>query len=1299
MSKKILKPSPAPGKILPVRFLVLDVDGVLTDGSLLYTEEGTEVKRFDVKDGAGLKYWMRSGYRAGIVTGRSSPVVERRAKELGVEFVAMGAKDKLPVFDAMLRDAGVRPEESAVIGDDLPDLPLVRRAGLGAAVADAVEDVREAADVVTRKKGGRGAVRELIEFILKRQGKWDAIMARYLAALLLPLLLLSAAKAGEADAAQPYEKIRYPTFADGRLQSLLEADQAEAYDLTLGTPRINLKNVVITLYDHSDQAKAITPADQPLPVKMTITSDRGYFTRRPPEPGATPEEIANLEGNVVLRQMRSVRGGEADRRAALRPSRLPPGVETEIHCEHAQWNNTLRKLNGDGEVEFLQEDSRIVGTGFLYLADDEALGVSTSTSAIRDWGGIVYIEHNARMEIDRGAASGASGRTEITCRDTASYKLREREIQFERDVTIRRPGLVIESDILKVFLRREDEVAPEPGENEVLPGQVRSIVATIGNRPGSVAITGYTIDAVRGTEVMQFLAKGGRADFDYDANRITLTDVRENRYPEVEFGADRDRITDGRIVFVFRQDRTPPDPVPATRPPGSASAQESRETILETLTTTGGHGEVILRTRRQEVIEGANVPAGAAAIPTVVSYRGEMNYNRTDGRIRFLERVALRRADLVINAESLDIRLVSDGVTPVPSQLNRILADRDVVIRTGEYEAKAQRAEYDIYQGEIGPPGSGLDTLRLYGPPQGTPPHPWISDAYGNQITAPEIHMQRLTVGPGQRDMHLMVARGSSSCDFVTAPAGTGSRAKIVNIKCERGMEYNQANRKASFIGQVIVTSDAPEDSYVLTSDRLLIDFEETPKPADPADYDIWIRRITAEGNARLMQDTRICEAINIIRDFPTSDPNEGDIYLQGALPSPGQPPMMAVYREQTGTQIGAMFAAPLIKSSARGNLIQANGPGQLSMPDEEGTGRSEIHFEGASSYEAVQDGAVSDARFWGGVRLVHPAESVMVNAEEMDARFIREESSATFGGAATNVEIERIGRLRRVEGRNNVRLVHALPRGGQRVAVGDIGVVEFTTTGNILRLTANREADARRFVIARDHDGMTLRSPEIEIREAQGVTRASGPGDLQIPANRAADGMPTPTRVLYGAAGSLVYNELGLNIRVSDSVRIVQPGPGENWSAPGLDGICDRMEISLFEPPAAGMEGEDALSRVQRMDALGNVVLRVYADPPAENPGVDWLSRPGTTFFTRGEHAVYDVPMGRISIASASPRRPQLLLNIVEGNDPPRRQRLRADRFVLQNNTTPRRWNYEGELNADTIPDGEPFDFTPDAY
>lgn len=1120
---------------------------------------------------------------------------------------------------------------------------------------------------------------------------------------LLGLFVSSVCRAGESEQAQPYEKVRYPTFANGRLQSLLEATKADVFDLPAGTPRIKLEDVVITLYDLSNVDTL--PEDEAPPVKMIITSDEGFFTCRPPEPGAQMEEIANLQKNVVMKQMRIDPPQGESQSANLRPLNRPdgsratqmePGVETIIRCQHAQWNNTLRKLNGDGDVEMEQEGSKINGTGFLYLADDDAMDAGGGASNIKDWGGIVFIEHNACMEIDRGGAFSMSGdplpdgdkrseKTIITCEDTASYKLREKEIQFEKNVEIIRSDMTITSDILKVFLRHEDDPLPETQCDQAqtpLPGQVKNIVATIGRRSWSVVVTGYRTNPVTGEREPQYVAKGGRADFDYDNNRINLTDSREQMFPEVVFGRDgNDRITDRNLTFVFH-----------TPCPGEEVEDAAAETVLDSLNTFGGRGEVELRTRPDD-------PASGPSIVTRVNYRGEMSYSRQDGRIRFLDRVTLKREDLAISSELLDIRLNNTDSGMELNQVRRILAEDNVEIQSGDYNAKSERAEYDVYTGVAGPPGSGLDTLRLFGPPQAT----WIRDSKGNQITAPEIHMQRLTVGSGQKDQHLMVARGGVSvCDFVTEPATATEKAKVVSISCVNGMEYNQVNKKARFEGQVTAASDAPEDNYVLNSDRLLVDFEESPDPDKPGEYLTWIRRITAEGNARLMQDTRLCEAANIIRDFPSSDSRAGDIYLQGVPAQGDRRARPAAYREQNGDKLGSQFVAPLIKSSSKGDLIQANGPGELSMPDEDSTSptdRAIIQFAGAASYESFGEGQPSEAKFWGGVKMTQPSRKVEIVSEELDARFANDGGQGgSFTGTASNVDIEHIGRLRRVEGRNNVKIVSATSDGGFQTAVGDVGVVEFTGSGNVVRLTADRSTDRRRYVMARNSKGMTIRSPEIEVREAQGITRASGPGDLQIPPDEAGDGMAkVPTRVLYGENGSMVYNELSLGIRVTNNVRVVQPGPGGNWSYPSLDGICDRLDIMLGEPPGESMTGTDALSRVTRMDAIGSVLLRVYAEPPPENPNMEWYLRPGTTLFTRGDQAVYDVPKGEISIFCLdNHRQPQLLLNIVEGSGSPRRQRMKADRFVLKT-TPPRSWNFQGQLDSSAIRDGEPFDFVGD--
>ena len=162
-----------------IRLLLTDVDGVLTDGGVILDNQGIESKCFNIRDGLALRLWQQTGGRAGIITSRSSQVVKLRAAELDLDVVRQGVKDKLPEVQAVVAGMNLRPDELAYIGDDLPDLPSIRFAGLGVAVADAPEEVRDAADYVTSVSGGRGAVRELVELLLKNTGKWDGVIRKY----------------------------------------------------------------------------------------------------------------------------------------------------------------------------------------------------------------------------------------------------------------------------------------------------------------------------------------------------------------------------------------------------------------------------------------------------------------------------------------------------------------------------------------------------------------------------------------------------------------------------------------------------------------------------------------------------------------------------------------------------------------------------------------------------------------------------------------------------------------------------------------------------------------------------------------------------------------------------------------------------------------------------------------------------------------------------------------------------------------------------------------------------------------
>jgi len=162
-----------------IKLLLMDCDGVLTDGRIWLFENGEEQKGFHTRDGLGIELWHRAGLKSGIISGRNSSAVERRARTLGMSFVVQGVVEKVQAFTETVAEAGVTNEEVAFIGDDLNDIPLMVRSGLGVAVADAAIEARDLADYVTKLPGGQGAVREVIELILKAQGRWDDLTADY----------------------------------------------------------------------------------------------------------------------------------------------------------------------------------------------------------------------------------------------------------------------------------------------------------------------------------------------------------------------------------------------------------------------------------------------------------------------------------------------------------------------------------------------------------------------------------------------------------------------------------------------------------------------------------------------------------------------------------------------------------------------------------------------------------------------------------------------------------------------------------------------------------------------------------------------------------------------------------------------------------------------------------------------------------------------------------------------------------------------------------------------------------------
>ena len=163
-----------------VKLLLMDCDGVLTDGRITLRGTDDEDKSFHTRDGHGLVLLHRAGLRSGIISGRTSSAVVRRAQDLGIEFVRQGTWDKIKDFEELLAETGVSPNEIAFIGDDVTDIPLMMRSELAIAVADATAETRAAAHLITAAPGGFGAVREVCELLLKAHGRWSELMERYL---------------------------------------------------------------------------------------------------------------------------------------------------------------------------------------------------------------------------------------------------------------------------------------------------------------------------------------------------------------------------------------------------------------------------------------------------------------------------------------------------------------------------------------------------------------------------------------------------------------------------------------------------------------------------------------------------------------------------------------------------------------------------------------------------------------------------------------------------------------------------------------------------------------------------------------------------------------------------------------------------------------------------------------------------------------------------------------------------------------------------------------------------------------
>lgn len=162
-----------------IKLLIMDVDGVMTDGGIIIHSDGSESKRFHVLDGHRVTLWHRAGLESAILSGRDTAATAIRAQQIGVKYILQGCKQKLPAFEKLLQESGYSAEQTAYIGDDLLDLPLLKRVGFAVTVANGIDEIKPYVHYVTRCSGGNGAVAEVIEYILKQTGRWDGLVAGY----------------------------------------------------------------------------------------------------------------------------------------------------------------------------------------------------------------------------------------------------------------------------------------------------------------------------------------------------------------------------------------------------------------------------------------------------------------------------------------------------------------------------------------------------------------------------------------------------------------------------------------------------------------------------------------------------------------------------------------------------------------------------------------------------------------------------------------------------------------------------------------------------------------------------------------------------------------------------------------------------------------------------------------------------------------------------------------------------------------------------------------------------------------
>ena len=295
-------------RLKKIRCLLLDVDGVLTDGKLYFAADGQEAKSFDVQDGHGIAMALRTGLLVGFVSGRQSKVTEQRAAELGVKIVFQSPVNKMDMVNVIKTEHGLRDEEICFVGDELVDIPVLRRVGLAVTVPNGVAEAKAIAHYQTRRTGGAGAVREVIELILKATGRWETAIAKYLAVFLAGLLLATGGRAETNNIPTGYiEKFEVPERdTAGNLKWKLSGDRATfrpdgLMDITNARDELYSSNKVSLIFTTPilvlDRANSRAATDAPVRIErenMILTGLGGEWS------GSNTEVVIRRNVQMVI---------------------------------------------------------------------------------------------------------------------------------------------------------------------------------------------------------------------------------------------------------------------------------------------------------------------------------------------------------------------------------------------------------------------------------------------------------------------------------------------------------------------------------------------------------------------------------------------------------------------------------------------------------------------------------------------------------------------------------------------------------------------------------------------------------------------------------------------------------------------------------------------------------------------------------------------------------------------------------------------------------------------------------------